>query len=100
MAKNIIHNILFRTASPKALYELYMNSKKHSKATAAPANISAKVGGEFSTHGGYITGKNIDLIKDMLIVQTWRAQGWENSDPDSIFIIHLQKKGKNTALKA
>ncbi len=100
MAKTIHQKIVFKNTSPKALYELYMNSKKHSKATGAPAKISAKIGGEYSAHGGYITGKNLHLAKDQTIVQTWRAQGWDKNDVDSTFIINLEKKGKNTVLHA
>ena len=100
MAKNIVHKIVFKNTTPKALYDLYMNSKKHSVATGAPAQISNKTGGKFSTHGGYITGENIHLIKDKMIVQSWRPQGWDKTDPDSTFIIHLEPKGKNVVLHA
>jgi len=40
------------------------------------------------------------LINNSLIIQTWRAQEWDKSDPDSIFIIQLEQKGKNTTLHA
>jgi activator of HSP90 ATPase len=98
MPTTIVQKIMFKNTSPKALYDLYMNAKKHSVATAAPAKITAKVDTDFSTHGGYITGKNIYLIKDKLIVQSWRTKEWNDSDPDSTFIIELEPKGKNTLL--
>jgi activator of HSP90 ATPase len=40
------------------------------------------------------------LVKDRLIVQTWRAKGWEENDPDSTFIIELEPKGKDVVLHA
>ena len=100
MAKTIIHDILFKGASPKQLYELYMDSKKHSEATGAPAELSNSEGGKYSVHNGWIGGSNLKLIKDQLIVQSWRAQGWSETDPDSTFIIYLEPKGDSTVVHA
>lgn len=100
MPKNIIQTVVFKNTTPKALYDLYMNAKKHSVATGAPATITNKAGALYSAHGGYITGENLRLIKDQLIVQTWRGKDWNKKDPDSTFIIHLEPKGKNTTLHA
>lgn len=75
-----------------------MNAKKHSIATGAPAVISVNEGENYSTHGGYIGGKNLQLIKNKLIVQTWRAQGWNKKDADSTLIIYLESKGNDTIL--
>jgi activator of HSP90 ATPase len=33
-------------------------------------------GGEFSLFGGYITGRNIELVPSERVVQAWRAQSW------------------------
>ncbi|MFI5152202.1 MAG: SRPBCC domain-containing protein [Chitinophagales bacterium] len=100
MSKTAVYKILYKNTKPKALYELYMNSKKHSEATAAAAKISAKKGGKFTAHNGWIFGENLQLVKDRLIVQAWRAQGWNESDTDSIFMIYLEPKGKDTMLHA
>ncbi len=100
MAKTIIQKIVFKNTTTKDLYDLYMNSKKHSIATGAPATISAKEGGKYSAHNGWITGENLKLVKDQLIIQTWRAQGWSNKDVDSTFIIFLEPKGKDVVLHA
>jgi activator of HSP90 ATPase len=98
MSKTIVQKIVFKKTGAKELYDLYMNAKKHSVATAAPAKITTKIGSAFSTHGGYITGENTYLIKDKLIVQTWRTQEWDKNDPDSTFIIDLEPKGNDTLL--
>ena len=98
MPKTITQEIVFNDTSPKILYDLYMDAEKHSMVTGAPATITTKEGDAYTAHGGYITGKNLLLVKDKLIVQTWRAQGWDNSDTDSIFIINLEEKGKDVIL--
>ncbi len=100
MPKNIVQKVVFKNTTPKALYELYMDSKKHSVATGAPAKISAKEGGKFSAHSGYCFGKNLQLIKDRLIVQSWRGSDWDKSEDDSTFIIQLEPKGKDVILEA
>ena len=100
MSKTITQEVVFKNTSPKDLYDLYMNSKKHSIATGAPAKMSSKIGGEYSAHSGYITGKNLLLVKNKLIVQSWRAQGWPKTEPDSIFIIRLEPKGDEVVLSA
>lgn len=100
MAKTISHKVVYKRTTPKALYDLYMNAKKHSLIAGSPVKISAKEGAGFSAHGDYITGTNLKLIKDKLIVQTWRGMNWEKTDPDSIFIIMLEPKGKDVILHA
>ena len=100
MAKTIIHDVVYKNTTPKALYDLYMNAKKHSLIAGGPVTISAKEGTEFSAHGGWITGSNLKLIKDKLIVQTWRGKDWSEKEPDSIFMIMLEPRGKNVVLHA
>jgi activator of HSP90 ATPase len=100
MSKTIVQEVVFKNTTPKALYDLYMDAKKHSAATGSPAKISGKVGGSFSAHNGYITGKNLQLLKNKLIVQTWRAQDWNKDDLDSTFIIALKPKGNDVVLQA
>ncbi len=100
MAKTIVQKVVFKNTTPKALYSLYMDSKKHSLTTGAPAKITDKEGAKYTAHGDYITGKNLQLIPDKLIVQTWRASDWSKDDVDSTFIIHLETKGKNVLLHA
>jgi activator of HSP90 ATPase len=100
MSTTIVQKVLFKNTTTKDLYDLYMNAKKHSATTLAPAKITDKEGAAFSAHGGYISGKNLRLVKNKLIVQTWRAQSWSKEDADSVFIIHLEQKGKDVVLHA
>ena len=100
MVKTIVQKVVFKNTNPKALYELYMDEKKHSHVTGGPAKIENKDGGKYSVHGGYIKGKNLQLVKNRLIVQSWRAQGWDKTDTDSIFMINLEQKGNDVVLHA
>jgi activator of HSP90 ATPase len=98
MTKTIIQKVLFKNTAPEILYGLYMNAKNHSMVTGAPAVITAKEGSKYSAYGNYISGKNLQLIKNRLIVQSWRASDWEEDDTDSTFIINLEPKGKDVIL--
>ena len=81
----------FPNVTPAKLYELFMNSAKHTAATGMPAKISPKVGGKWSAFGGMILGKNLVLIPNRMIVQTWRASHWKKGDPDSILVVKFEK---------
>ena len=75
MSTLIRQSVTFQ-ATPHAVYEALMDSRKHAKFTQAPAKISRKVGGAFSAYGDYITGTNLELIPDEKIVQAWHASEW------------------------
>lgn len=98
MPKTIYQKIVFRSTKTKDLYDLYMDSKKHSIATGAAASISPIEGGRFSAHDNYIKGKNFQLLKNKLIVQSWRSADWNKNDVDSTFIICLEQKGNDALL--
>ena len=87
----------FAKLTPADLYELFMDSAKHSAATGAPAKISRKVGGKWSAFGGMILGKNLVLVPDRMIVQAWRSSAWKEADPDSILVLHFEKSASGGA---
>ncbi len=90
MTEAIQQSVVFR-ASPAELFEIYMDSRKHSAATGAPAKISRKVGGPFTAFDGMLRGKNLAILPQRMIVQAWRAAHWKKADPDSILILWFRK---------
>lgn len=89
MTPTILQRVKF-PASPKALFEMYMDSKKHSGATGAPAKLSRKVGGAWHAHSGAIGGKNLLIVPGQRIVQAWRATHWKKGE-QSILILAFEK---------
>ena len=73
--RDIKQTVSFK-ATPHEVYEALMDSKKHSKFTGGKASISRKVGGKFTAYDGYAEGKNLELVPDEKIVQTWRGDDW------------------------
>ena len=64
---------------------------------AKPPEISRDAGGAFALFGGYIVGRQIELVPNERIVQAWRAAGW----PAGIFSIarfELVEKGSSTRI--
>jgi activator of HSP90 ATPase len=94
--KTIKQTVTFN-ASPHEVYEMLMDSEKHSEFTEAAARISRKVGGRFSTYDDYSTGTNIELVQDRKIVQKWRGSDWPERHY-SVATFDLQGSGGKTKL--
>ncbi|MGO9640550.1 MAG: SRPBCC domain-containing protein [Candidatus Acidiferrales bacterium] len=78
-------------APTEELFEIYVDSRKHSEATGGPAKISRKAGEKFTAFGGQLRGHNLLIVPNRVIVQAWRAEHWPDSDPDSILILTFSK---------
>jgi activator of HSP90 ATPase len=93
-----IHQVNTFKSSPKRIYDILMSSREHAAMTAnGAATISRKAGGTFSCHGGWISGRNVELVAGKRIVQAWRAKNW----PPGIYSLvtfTLKKQGKGTRL--
>ena len=72
---------------PAKLFNLYMDTKLHAASTGYKAKITGEVGKNFSAGDGWIRGKNLHIIKNKLIVQTWRGNDWDKSIPDTILTL-------------
>lgn len=98
MPKTITQKVVFKNTTVGELYELYMNAKKHSAATGTVTKISEKEGATYSAGDDYITGKNLVLVNNKMIVQTWKAADWDEGEQDSIFMLTFEQQGKNAVL--
>ncbi|HEV3062555.1 MAG TPA: SRPBCC domain-containing protein [Vicinamibacterales bacterium] len=95
--KTLKQTVVFKGASPRAVYDLIMVSRKHASLSGQKAVISQKVGGAFSAWNGHLTGFNLALRSSRKIVQAWRATGWW-PDHYSIAIFDFQKVAAGTKL--
>jgi activator of HSP90 ATPase len=81
-----IHQEVIFKAVPKRVYEALTDQKQFAKVVQlsaagmslgnAPTEISAEAGGAFSLFGGYITGRQIELVPNQRLVQAWRVGSW------------------------
>ncbi len=83
---------------PSEIYNSWLDSVHHTKMTGGDAFMSLKEKENFSAWGGYIKGKNIELVQDKKIVQTWRTTDFKENDEDSELIIALAPTEKGTEL--
>src|SRR5713226_7804123 len=86
-AESIHQEPVFK-ASRKRVYEALTDAKQFDKVIQLsgvvqsmhlgdkPAEISREVGGAFTLFGGYITGRQVELVPNERIVQAWRTGGW------------------------
>jgi uncharacterized protein YndB with AHSA1/START domain len=104
-----IHQEPVFTASPKRVYEALTDAKQFSRVIELsgalqamhlpdkPAEISREAGGAFALYGGYITGRNVELVPNVRVVQAWRAGGW----PPGVYSIakfELVKQGSGSKI--
>ena len=85
-------------ASPRQVYDMLMDSKKHQSLSGQRAKISRKVGGKFTAWDSHISGFNLVLKPGEKIVQAWRATGWW-PDHYSIATYDIAKTHGGTRLK-
>jgi len=96
LEQSTIHQEVLFNATPAQVYAALMESDRHAAFTGRPAQISGEVGGAFTAHEGYISGRNIELIPGTRIVQSWRGQDWE---PGIHSIIRFELKPEGTKTK-
>ncbi|HVO85556.1 MAG TPA: SRPBCC domain-containing protein [Candidatus Eisenbacteria bacterium] len=63
-------------AEPAAVYDAFMDAKKHAAFTGSKATSDAKISGKFTAWDGYISGKNLEFEKGKKIVQEWVTTEW------------------------
>lgn len=81
------------------LFQAWLDSEIHSKMTGGEAKCGTAVGDSFSAWDGYIWGKNIEIIENLKIVQSWRTTEFEEEDEDSLLTLTFIGKGNTTELK-
>ena len=96
MCKPVHHEVDFE-ASPRQVYNAYLDSEQHSQFTGQRAKMSRKEGARFTAGDAYITGYNLELIGARRIVQAWRASEWPEGSY-SVLRMELVPKGKGTHL--
>jgi activator of HSP90 ATPase len=105
-----IHQEITFKASPHVVYEALMSSQQFDAVTrlsdgitlvtaadAKPTSISREAGGPFTLFGGYITGRNLEMLSDERLVQSWRAGSWSPGDYSIVKFV-LAANGTDTSL--
>lgn len=78
-------------ASAEKIYSDWLSDDGHSAMTGGDATGSHEIGFEYSAWDGYISGKNLALVPNQKISQTWRTVEFPEDAPDSILDIELNE---------
>jgi activator of HSP90 ATPase len=89
-----LHEEIELKATPQRIYEILLDAKLFATVTGLPAVIDPQAGGAFSTFGGQIVGRNVELIPGARIVQAWRPAHW---DPGVYSMAHFELNPKGPA---
>jgi Activator of Hsp90 ATPase homolog 1-like protein len=105
-----IRQQLMFDASPQRIYQALTSTRDFDKITrlsdgalllnaagAKPTAISAELGGPFTLFGGYITGRQLEMMPNELLVQAWREESWKPG-AFSIAAFYLTAEGGKTRL--
>lgn len=102
-----IHQEVIFKAAPNRVYEALTDAKQFDKVVhlsaagmslgAKATEISREVGGAFSLFGGYIVGRQLELLPNQRLVQAWRTAGW-NPGAYSIAKFELKEQDSGTKL--
>jgi uncharacterized protein YndB with AHSA1/START domain len=108
-AAESIHMEPVFNASRKRVYEALTDAKQFNKVVqlsaavktgmappGKPGEISTEAGGVFSLFGGYISGRQIELVPNERIVQAWRTASW---DPGTYSIAKFELVEQGTGTK-
>ena len=85
-------------ASPKAVFDAWLDSDEHSAMTQSPATASTEIAGIFTAHDGYINGINLEVKDGQRILQSWRTSQFDDTDPDSSVEVVLKETPTGTLL--
>lgn len=69
---------------PHDLYTTLLDENRWKGFTQSKAKISGEVGGQFSIFDGAVTGVNMKLDEDKLIMQKWRFQNWHDGQYSTV----------------
>lgn len=83
----VIRQTVVLPAPPAALYDMYLDARRHSQIIDANVSVGRKPGTTFRAWGGSISGRMLQLVPKRLIVQSWRADDWKKADIDSTLIL-------------
>jgi len=101
MTKTIVQETVFENTASSILYDTFLSSKHHSNIRGGmPADIQAVEGGIWNINNGHLYGKILKLVKDKLIVLSWRSGVTTvEEDLDMIVILHFCQSNKNTIVE-
>lgn len=86
------------SASPRQVYEAFVDPRIHAAFTGSPAKGSRRLGSHFTACGGYIDSVHRELAPGKRIVQDWSTTEWPEGATVSRLELTLKEVAKGTEL--
>lgn len=86
------------SVKPKTIYDAWLSGKEHTAMTGGKATASTKVGGSYTAWDKYIKGKNLELIRNKRILQSWRSAEFPEDSLNSFLLVKLEETKNGTKL--
>lgn len=101
MTKTIFQETEFENAPSSVLYDMFLSSEHHSNIRGGmPADIQPVEGSIWNINNGHLYGKVLKLVKDKLIVLSWRSGVTSaEEDLDMIVILRFVQNNNNTIVE-
>jgi hypothetical protein len=78
--RTLQQNATIKGASPAELFDLFVSPEKHGKLIGAKVTGNGKQGSKFTAFDGFVTGVNLVVVPNRLLVQSWRGNVWKEGD--------------------
>ncbi|MBI3372326.1 MAG: SRPBCC domain-containing protein [Betaproteobacteria bacterium] len=91
----IVQQSIVLSASPRALYAMYLSPAMHGAITGGKVSVGARPGAKFRAFGGALAGRTLHAVPGRLIVQAWRSSAFHKGDHDSTLILRFLPAGRN-----
>ncbi len=85
-------------ATPEEIYNAWLDTHGHTAMTGAAAQMSAQPGAAYTSWDGYISGRNLELVPNQRIVQSWRTTRFQEDQSDSKITVTLTPVEAGTLL--
>jgi activator of HSP90 ATPase len=88
MSTTIQQSITFAGIQPEELFDSYLDPTRHAALLGAAVSITAQPGTPFWVFApDAVRGLTLFIHPRVVIAQSWRAQVWADSDPDSVLTL-------------
>lgn len=77
-------------ATPRRIFDAWLDSATHGAMTNTEVSIDPQMGGKFTAGNGTITGETLWVEPARLIVQSWRSREFPEEAIDSRLEVHLE----------
>ena len=82
-----IHQSITLPAKAAQIFDTFLDANAHGTVVGSKVSITRREGDRWKAFDGMLPGRNLRIVPERLIVQSWRSSGWKKDDDDSILVL-------------